>query len=166
MIRIRLSSLTNARVGLRESVGLDLEALSLEDLALAYLKGVLHFTRVANGILVEGALNTAVGIECTRCLELFFMPIGIELEGLISLPGTPLSLERPVRVSEEGWADLAPLVREHVWLSLPSNPVCSPTCAGLCIRCGGNINRGDCTCSEKGLIDPRWAVLQSLLDGE
>jgi len=77
-----------------------------------------------------------------------------------------LSPERPVRVTEEGWVDLAPLVREYLWLGLPANPVCSPTCAGLCPRCGGNIDRGECSCGDKVPIDPRWAVLQTLLDGE
>lgn len=166
MVRIRLSSLTNARVGSRESVGLDLGESSLEDLSLAYLKGVLNFTRVAKGILVEGTLKAAVETECTRCLELFFAPVVVELEGLIGLAGATLSPERPVRVAEEGWADLAPLIREHVWLALPFNPTCASDCAGLCVRCGGHINRGACSCSERGPIDPRWAALQSLLDGE
>ena len=57
MVRIRLSSLTNAQVGQRESVGLNLGQFSLEDLSVAYLKGVLQFTRVANGILTEGTLK-------------------------------------------------------------------------------------------------------------
>ncbi len=166
MVRIRLSSLTNARVGQRESVGLNLGQLSLEDLSVAYLKGVLEFTRVANGILAHGTLNAAVATECTRCLELFFAPVVVELEGLIGLPGVTLSLERPVRVTEDGWADLTPLIREYLWLALPASPVCSPTCAGLCVQCGGNIDRGECTCSDKGPVDPRWAVLQTLLDGE
>lgn len=166
MIRIRLSSLTNAQIGMRESVGLDFGALSLEDLTVSYLKGVLHFTRVANGILLEGTLEAAVGTECTRCLELFYAPVVVEMEGLLSLPGAALSPERPVRVSEDGWADLAPLIREHLWLALPVNAVCAPTCAGLCSRCGGNINRGECTCHVRGPIDPRWEVLQTLLDSE
>lgn len=166
MVRIRLSSLTNAQVGQRESVGLNLGQFSLEDLSVAYLKGVLQFTRVANGILVEGTLKAAVETECTRCLEPFFAPVVVELEGLMGLPGAPLSPERPVRVTEDGWADLAPLLREYLWLALPSSPLCSPTCAGLCPQCGGNLNRGECTCSGQGPVDPRWGILQTLLDGE
>jgi len=108
MVRIRLSSLTNAKVGQRESVGLNLGQLSLDDLSVAYLKGVLNFTRVANGILAQGTLNAAVATECTRCLELFFAPVVVELEGLIGFSGASLSPERPVRVTEEGWVDLAP----------------------------------------------------------
>lgn len=166
MVRIRLSSLTNGRVGQRESVGLDLGPFSLDDLSVDHLKGVINFTRVANGILAQGNLNAGVATECTRCLEPFFAPVVVDFEGLIALAGAPLSPERPVRVTEDGWADLAPLIREHLWLALPSGPVCSPKCSGLCPECGGNIDRGECACGEKGPIDPRWAVLQTLLDGE
>ncbi|MBN1920225.1 MAG: DUF177 domain-containing protein [Anaerolineae bacterium] len=166
MVRIRLSSLTNAKVGQRESVGLNLGRFSLEDLSVNYLKGVLSFTRVANGILAQGTLNAAVETECTRCLELFFAPVVVEFEGLIGLAGAPLSPERPVRVTEDGWVDLSPLIREYLWLGLPASPVCSPTCAGLCPQCGENIDRGECNCGDKAPIDPRWAVLQTLLDGE
>ncbi|MBN1261755.1 MAG: DUF177 domain-containing protein [Anaerolineae bacterium] len=163
MVRIKLASLTHAQVGQREAVVLDFESLEVDDLFLASLKGELVFTRVANGILVEGNLNTAAQTECTRCLDSFFVPILVELEGMIGLPGASLSPERPVRVSEDGWVDLAPLIREHVWLGLPLNPVCSPDCAGLCPECGGNINRGECTCTGEELVDPRWEVLRSLL---
>ena len=54
--------------------------------------------------------------------------------------------------------DPEPLVRDAIALELPFAPLCSPTCLGLCPRCGGDRNRSECTCSED--IDPRWAALE------
>jgi hypothetical protein len=33
----------------------------------------------------------------------------------------------------------------------------------LCSRCGGDLNLGECTCTEPE-IDPRWDGLEALLD--
>ncbi len=166
MVRINLQPLTHAKVGKRHTVVLDLGSLEIGELRLAYLKGELEFTRVTDGILMEGTLKTEVETECIRCLEPFFEPILIACEDTISLPGTEITPERPVRVSDDGWVDLTPLIREYLWLGMPISPVCSPDCGGLCAQCGGHIARGECVCTDEEPIDPRWEALRSLLDEE
>lgn len=166
MVNVNIESLAHAPIGRRHLVVLDLGSLNIGELHLAYLKGELEFTRVTDGILVEGVLETEVETACTRCLEPFFEPVPIELEDTIGLPGQELTSERPVRVGENGWANLDPLLREYIWLSLPLNPVCSTECPGLCPQCGGNLARGECVCPDEEPIDPRWEVLRSLLDEE
>lgn len=164
MIRVNLAPLVHAELGLRESVTLDLSNLTFEDLTLNYLKGPLHFIRVAHGILCEGSLDAEVQIECIRCLTPFSQPIVIELEDTISLPGADLTPERPVRVTEDYWVDLAPLIREYAWLEIPHNAVCAPACKGICPNCGGNLNLGECVCEERPTLDPRWDALKALLE--
>ncbi len=164
MIKINLSSIVHAEVGHRESVDLDINSLILGDLVLGYLKGGLHFTRLAHGILCQGTLNAEIEVECTRCLTLFYAPILIELEDVLSPPGAALTPEQPVRVTEDGWVDLAPLVREYAWLGIPFKPICSAECKGICPECGGNINLGECVCDHEVSIDPRWEVLRTLLE--
>ena len=39
-----------------------------------------------------------------------------------------------------------------------------PDCAGLCDRCGANLNLGPCRCQKPR--DPRMAVLEQLLDNK
>ena len=58
--------------------------------------------------------------------------------------------------------DLAPLVRELSLLSVPIKVLCRPDCQGLCQQSRANLNFGECGC-EREEIDPRLAVLQSLL---
>jgi uncharacterized protein len=48
-------------------------------------------------------------------------------------------------------------------LEIPINPVCKEDCKGLCSVCGNNLNSEPCD-HELDSIDPRMAVLKSLLD--
>jgi uncharacterized protein len=45
-------------------------------------------------------------------------------------------------------------------LAVPLNPLCQQDCAGICSRCGTDLNEGPCDCGED--IDPRWSALQDL----
>ncbi len=164
MIKVNLFALIHAKPGAREPIVLDTDSVIVDDLNLGCLKGTLHFTRVAYGILVEGSLDAQVKTECTRCLTPFYQPVVIELEDTISLPGADLTPERPVRAAEDGWIDLSPLIRENAWVAVPVKPICSPDCQGICPDCGGNINLGECTCDKTSPIDPRWGALQVLLE--
>ncbi|MGC9520520.1 MAG: YceD family protein [Anaerolineae bacterium] len=164
MIRVNLSTLAHARVGKQESIDLDIDSVTVGDLDLSDLRGELHFTRVADGILVQGELDAKARAECSRCLAPISEPIEIELEDTIGLPDAELTPERPVRVDEDGWANLAPLIRQYAWLGLPPNPLCSPDCKGICPKCGGNRNLGECDCEDVVEIDPRWEALRALVD--
>jgi uncharacterized protein len=67
-------------------------------------------------------------------------------------------------IPETGILDLSTIFREYLLLDIPIQPVCSPTCKGLCPICGGNLNETECNHPEVD-IDPRMAVLQELLTG-
>ncbi len=164
MIKLNLTTLAHAPIGRRQTVDIDVGDLEVGELHLAYLKGELQFTRVSEGILVEGSLHAEVEVTCTRCLETFFEPIQISLEDVIHLPGVSLTAEHPVRLADGGWVDLTPLIRQYAWLELPINPICSSDCKGLCPECGGNLKRGECVCEASESIDPRWEALRPLLE--
>jgi uncharacterized protein len=164
MIKVNLFALIHAKPGARETIVLDTGSVNVDDLDIGYLQGTLHLTRVAYGILITGTLDARVSTECTRCLTPFYVPIVIELDDTITLPGADLTPERPVRVAEDGWIDLSPLIRENAWVAMPVKPICTPDCEGICPDCGGNINLGECTCDRAAPIDPRWAALQALLE--
>ena len=53
------------------------------------------------------------------------------------------------------------LVREQILLGVPSYPLCREDCAGLCPRCGQDLNRGRCEC-DTAPVDPRLAKLKSI----
>jgi len=65
-------------------------------------------------------------------------------------------------VSEDGELDLAPLIRELLWLAIPMKHLCDLECKGLCAHCGADLNEESCEC-ELMRVDPRLAPLKELL---
>ncbi len=58
--------------------------------------------------------------------------------------------------------NLDELIREDIYLSLPSRFLCSENCKGLCPVCGADLNEEKCNC--KAPPDPRLEALRKLLD--
>lgn len=62
------------------------------------------------------------------------------------------------------WLDLDDVLETCFILDMETKCLCKEDCAGLCASCGANLNLGPCNC--RGKIDPRFAVLEQLLDKE
>ena len=60
--------------------------------------------------------------------------------------------------------NLTPLIMEQVMLALPTRPLCSDECRGLCGGCGANLNTEPCVCST-ATGDPRMAIFRTLKVG-
>ena len=63
---------------------------------------------------------------------------------------------------EANTADMEEIVRTVFVLNMDSKLLCKDDCAGLCCRCGKNLNNGPCGCQKE--LDPRFAALRQLLD--
>lgn len=61
--------------------------------------------------------------------------------------------------------DLDGLLQEDILLELPVKFLCREDCAGLCPKCGKNLNEGPCGCDHRE-IDPRWEALKGLFEPE
>ena len=59
--------------------------------------------------------------------------------------------------------DLGELYREQVYLSIPSQVLCSESCEGLCQICGADLNQLSCDCEQINHESP-FAVLRQLKD--
>jgi len=140
------------------------------DYALEGFEGMLPFVappRVAGEVknragvvTLEGSAQVRLHAECDRCAAPFEYRADVPLEHTLVLSlnredSDELILLEGTRFSPDG------LVWEDIVLAMPPKLLCKPDCAGLCQRCGKNLNEGPCEC--KPDIDPRWAVLQDLL---
>ncbi|UCC85179.1 MAG: DUF177 domain-containing protein [Gemmatimonadota bacterium] len=117
----------------------------------------------SRGVWVRGQMSARVRSACRRCLEnleldvsegfaVLFDATTSEDEGDLELYGfDPRSEELDLRV---------PLA-ERMMLVVPSYALCRESCAGLCDRCGANLNEGDCGCPPAS-SDSRWGPLQDL----
>jgi uncharacterized protein len=131
------------------------------DAGLSHVSPELDFDLVAEaidgGIWVKGGVAGRYHAECRRCLAPVDRPFSFEAAELYR-PST--------EVWEEGYVirdttiDLEPLVRDTVLLNLPSDPLCRDDCAGLCPKCGANLN--DEPHTHEAEVDSRWSALKDL----
>ena len=162
-LRFNFGFLIEAHAGTSRTIELDYPSILLEDeVLLEPLTGAFQAIRNSKGIYITGKLASNAESECARCLDPVRLPIQIELDDLFYHP--PQSAPPgEFAVGEDGFIDLAPLVRQLSLLAVPMQPFCQPDCKGLCTECGQNLNDGDCECQIE-IIDPRLAALRKLLD--
>ena len=119
-------------------------------------------------IIVQGLLSTMAGMDCSRCLERFEMPVSSKLQFVIQL----LEINAPQDSDDEDFVilpkttqeyNLSGRVREAIMLELPLKPLCKESCIGLCPMCGTNLNESKCECTPDK-TDERWESLRQLFD--
>jgi len=111
--------------------------------------------------LVEAQVETEIEVECVRCLDSAFQPAKLEVEEVIGFVGCSRS-GVTYRLTDEGWFDLDPLLREQAWVALPMKPLCRPDCRGICLECGANLNLEPCHCQEVH-VDSHLVALGELI---
>jgi len=163
MIRFDVSPLVPARLGASLTLNVEAGPRCLFDLEVDYLQGAVRVTRVGGGLYLQGTVASQLTLECVRCLTPFSFPLTLGLEETFRLSGHKPHPDMPYAVSENGWLDLAPLLREEIWVALPMKPLCRSDCRGLCPHCGTNLNLGTCQCVDEQ-IDPRLALLKTLME--
>jgi uncharacterized protein len=133
------------------------------------VQGRVKLIRTNRGMLVKGAVQTKVPVECSRCLKVFDQPLTIELEeeffptidvnngSALEIPDDPSSFF----IDDHHILDVRELIRQNALLTIPMKPLCKEDCAGLCSQCGKDLNTKQCKCNKQE-IDPRWAKLVNL----
>jgi uncharacterized protein len=129
-----------------------------EDLTVEYLQGDLRLTRTSEGILLQGLVETHLLDQCSRCLTPLDVVLPLSLEELFGTPSHPTT---QFLIGDDNILDLAPLLREEIFLHAPTKLYCREDCKGLCPHCGMNWNESSCTCADT-MIDQRWAALLKL----
>ncbi len=136
------------------------------------VKGEAKLLLTNRSILVTGVFETTVQSTCIRCLKEFedhieftmeeeFFPTG-DILTVASLPVEPEERADGFVIPEDHVLDLSEALRQNLWLNVPVNPICEPNCAGLCPRCGHDLNEGPCQCPSEP-SDPRWLPLKEWL---
>ncbi len=57
--------------------------------------------------------------------------------------------------------DVAAWARDAIAEAIPMSILCREDCAGLCVRCGADLNVAPCRCPHDA-VDPRWSALGAL----
>lgn len=125
---------------------------------------VVHVTQMGNDYLVHLIAENDGEFICDRCGESFVRTIHGEVCTLFVHEGVETGWEKAdVRVfpANAQFLNVFQDAIDALLLAVPAKVLCSETCAGLCPRCGKNLNEGPCSCSDES-IDPRWDVLKNL----
>lgn len=169
---VDLTTLTSDRTPLVRDVAADVLAESADDFVVdGSLRLVAELVRKESGeYAVDGTLEGALQVLCSRCLEPFALPLDSHLDVRL-LPVAQLAGSEEHEVRDDDLAtefyendvlDVAALVREQCYLALPMKPLCRPDCKGLCSQCGVNLNATTCACDQTW-VDPRLAALKALV---
>ena len=123
-------------------------------------------------VLARGAVRGIALLQCSRCLRYHQHPLEFEFceECSLAQIDDPIAYDCefsdyqpvPIPILDHQLVDLSELFRQLLVLHLPSHPVCSPDCRGLCPHCGVDLNTTTCDCDERR-FDPRLAPLRDLL---
>ena len=133
--------------------------------------GKLEILRTHQGLLVRGKVHADVSLACGRCLNEFGHPAPLELEEeffpLVDV-STGRRTELPwdsegITIDSSHVLDVSEVLRQYTIAMQPIKPLCQDACQGLCLECGGDLNRQECEC-QTDAIDPRWGALAALLN--
>lgn len=113
------------------------------------------------GVLrLTGVLTADMTCICDRCGGDFHSVKETELDATIVEEDTGVNPE--LFILEGDGIDLEEVLSTLFILDMETKFLCREDCKGLCSTCGKNLNLGPCGCRKQ--IDPRFAVLEQLLD--
>ena len=125
----------------------------------------LHIRNEENKrLFVQGTTELTIEIPCDRCLEEVPTTFHIDINKEIPLEETPDVDEEKLEAKDYMLGfhlDLDRIIYDEVLVNWPMKVLCKEDCAGICMKCGKNVNHGTCDC-EKTEPDPRMAVIQDV----
>jgi uncharacterized protein len=179
MLRIHIPSIKENEWNVDEQV----DASQLPLLARVSRDGSATFTRPVHAriratwsgesILVDGRVQTAVRLVCSRCLEPFQHPIDTVFTATAIADKESFADHRladDIELSADEMdvifyggdsIDLSEEIAQQIIMSLPYKPLCQAACKGLCSRCGINLNHHSCQCDNQDQGSP-FAILKTL----
>lgn len=149
MLRVDLRELRHGPVDVQAQVAPGdplLDGLKIDLVGPLEVGGRLQATGTGD-YFWQARLRGAARSECRRCLAP--VPIVIAQDVGLLFSGDPDTQEDPdvyPIADSAAHLELGQAVREEVALSVPGLPLCREDCAGLCPRCGADLNAGPCAC--------------------
>ncbi len=144
LLRLNVGFIVHQGIGYYRDFDFNLPQVTIEpDLSLTALTGVVRVSRTPQGLLLEAKLQANTPAECVRCLEMFTLPLQTDFSELYAFDKRSVT-DSGLILPENGYINLAPLLRDFMILEIPIRPLCQPDCKGLCPECGTNLNLSSC----------------------
>lgn len=117
-------------------------------------------TNAGDYYVLTGTIRSHTLHQCSRCLKPVAVPLAVEVQEEYSRQPAETGEDRSKISGDE--IDISDALRENIILNLPTKPLCSPDCLGLCPHCGSDRNLNPCDCRPVS-GDPRLASLEKLI---
>ncbi len=123
-----------------------------------------HIINAGDGVILTGTVTARLITDCSRCLESFELELSSDVEGLYTTPDKAEELpdEQEWEPIGDGILDLSRAIESAIRLELPFAPLHAKECAGICTRCGANLNEGTCACPEETPEGGPFAALKGM----
>ncbi len=111
-----------------------------EDLDLIEpIQGILRAVSTGNMLLVTGEFSTRAVVECSRCLSPVEVSVDFEVEEEFPIEGVPAEMggfahvetDEPTPLFDGNGLLYEELLRQDLWLNLPTHPLCREDCPGI-----------------------------------
>lgn len=118
---------------------------------------------VNNGktLLLTADIKCRASTVCARCLKDIQIDFDFSIEEMLAQGENQYD---DVYTFEHDNIDLTEIVINNILMNISGRYLCSEDCKGLCPKCGCDLNKSECNCSDDD-IDPRWAALADIMKG-
>ncbi len=138
-----------------------------------------HLSEAGGDYMFRGQVSGRFRRHCDRCLAATLVPFEVEVTWVFTHHGVERPLEELSDESEDldevddstltlqihaDVVDLGAPAWEEVVLAIPAKILCDVNCAGLCPRCGADLNREGCACRDEDQGEPANNGLAGLAD--
>ncbi len=132
------------------------------------------FRQVDDSLYVTTEVQTTLLVACRRCVKPIETDLATTVEILFSIGDVQATLDPDADADEERYydgetLDISEDIRRALVLEIPTWPLCSETCEGLCPNCGTDLNSNDCSCEmtdDATAASNPFAVLAKMLEND
>ena len=118
-------------------------------------------TNNTKSLELQAKVSGNAGVHCGRCMRPITIPVDFSIQETLVQNEETVSDDADVVVFSGYSLDLMEIIINHFLMQVPAKYLCKEDCKGLCLKCGADLNAGDCDCEED--IDPRWAALAEIM---
>jgi len=138
-MQINVSQLLKEPIGSERDYLINDSVNIMDNSSSSMVYGTVKLTCTDRSILVRGRLDTAVGLTCARCLDVFDCPLKLDFDeeyfpagNFVGGDFSPAHDEPSLfTIDDNQVIDLTEAIRQYALMSVPMKPLCRQDCSGL-----------------------------------
>ena len=129
-------------------------------------KGILVLTIANSGlrkVRFSGHWKGSMLIPCDRCLKDVVVPFEFDIDretDFAHIADNTFDDDSGSYIVEHS-IDTDALLNNEILIHFPMKTLCREDCKGICLKCGKDLNLGECGC-DRTVLDPRMAAIQDI----